>query len=302
MKNILVTGGLGHIGSLLLNKIQKQHNLTIVDDMLTQRYNSLFFLERKASFLDSDFDKISTEDLKKYDAVVHLAARTDAAGSMQDKDSTYDINVTRTKRLIDRCKQAEIKNFIFPSSTSVYGSNCEEMFEDDLHNLSPQSPYADSKIQIEQYLSDQKINHTIFRFGTIFGTSPGMRFHTAINKFCYQAALGQSLTVWKENYDQFRPYLGINDAIKAINMSIDDAIPKNQVYNVLTDNYKLSQIVELISQKIQVNVSFVNTPLLNQHTYFVNSDKIKRLGFVPSDTLGLEINETLKLFRNIKNI
>ena len=54
------------------------------------------------------------------------------------------------------------------------------------------------------------------RFGTIFGTSIGMRFHTAVNKFCWQAVIGQPITVWRTALHQYRPYLDLKDAVKAI--------------------------------------------------------------------------------------
>ena len=109
--------------------------------------------------------------------------------------------------------------FVFPSSTSVYGVSADVVFEDDDQYLNPQSPYAESKLAIEETIQQrlgESCKYLILRLGTIFGPSPGMRFHTAVNKFCYQAALGQPLTVWKDNYDKVRPYLGINDACCAI--------------------------------------------------------------------------------------
>ena len=64
----------------------------------------------------------------------------------------------------------------------------------------------------------------ILRFGTIFGISPGMRFHTAVNKFCFQASIGEPLTVWRTAYDQMRPYLYLNDAMKAFRLIINQSV------------------------------------------------------------------------------
>ena len=186
-------------------------------------------------------------------------------------------NIVETKRLVDRVAESKGPVFIFPSSTSVYGKAKDVMYEDD-DNVNPQSPYARSKISIENHIKKtNNLSYVVLRFGTIFGTSIGMRFHTAINKFCYQSSFGQPLTIWKENIDQYRPYLGLDDATQAIEIILKNPKSYNQVYNVLTENYKLSEIVGFIQDKKETNIQYVNTPLLNQFSYYVNFDKIKNL-------------------------
>ena len=125
-----------------------------------------------------------------------------------------------------------------------------------------------------------------------------MRFHTAVNKFCYQAATGVPLTVWKENYDQYRPYLGLGDLLKAIMYAFVSDTDK-KVFNIITDNYKLSNIVDMIKKNNDVEINMVNTPLLNQHTYKVDINKIKNLGYCPTSKIHKEIENTIKLFNGI---
>jgi len=306
---ILITGGCGHIGSKLIRRLSPQHDIIVVDNMLTQRYCSLFKTDRKLKFYEMDardFDFIE----EPIDMVIHFAAITDAAGSFESKEKLEEVNIFQTKKFIDKCNLHGVKKFIFPSSTSVYGVAAKLVDEDTPEFVNPQSPYAESKIEIENYLKNLSGNMdwVIFRFGTIFGTSPGMRFHTAINKFCWQAINGLPLTVWKDNFYQFRPYLDINDAIKVIDMfvSMPNGIHWNTVYNVLTDNYRLSDIVDLIKTYTDyVDVKFVNTPLLNQHTYKVDDSKIKKIGFTPRGDIKHAIAKTFDLMwginRNEKN-
>src|SRR5207253_6086819 len=111
---------------------------------------------------------------------------------------------------------------IFISTTSVYGSQTEVVDEDcPVTNLRPQSPYAESKLKAELLLhaveQTEGLRFAVCRFGTIFGTSVGMRFHTAINKFCWQAVTGQPITVWRSALHQQRPYLDLTDAVEAVN-------------------------------------------------------------------------------------
>lgn len=300
-KSILITGGLGHIGSYLVNNMDGDYDITVVDNMHTQRYCSLFGLQRDVRFLDCSFDDLGVEDLNKFDAIIHLAAITNAAKSFKDKETVEYTNIVETKRLIRRADDSDVKVFIFPSSTSVYGKAKDVMREDE-DNVDPQSPYARSKVIIEKELKNTKsLNYAILRFGTIFGTSIGMRFHTAINKFCYQAALGKSLTVWKQNYDQHRPYLGLEDAARSVELILESDTEHRETYNVLTDNYKLSEIVEYIKEKVpSLDIDFVDTPLLNQHTYFVSFDKIKNLGYRPLSDLKETIAETMRLLEKCK--
>jgi nucleoside-diphosphate-sugar epimerase len=289
--NILVTGGLGHIGSHLIRVLPDHFKITVVDNLLTQRYCSLFNLCRPITFLDKCISKLTISDLANIDVVIHLAAITNAAGSFNNKSETENINIDLTEDFINKCAVANCK-FIFPSSASVYGTPGPIVDEDHDIYLNPQSPYAESKLKIENKLKSYKNDYLILRFGTIFGTSVGMRFHTAINKFCFDASLGKSLTIWKENYEQYRPYLGIDDAVSSIIFFLGND-EWNAKYNVLTDNYKLCDIVTYIKQRRNISINMVDTPLLNQFSYMVSDKKLRGLGFRPEDNLYKSIDSTL---------
>ena len=281
---ILITGGCGHIGSYLIRTLIRQ-KITVVDNMSSQRYCSLFDLPTKIKFIEKDIDDISIDELKQHDTIIHLAAITDAAGSFGNKEQIENVNIEKTKTLIDKCEEAKISKFIFPSSTSVYGVSTNVVYEDDESYVNPQSPYAESKIIIENYLKTKKLNHIIFRFGTIFGFSEGMRFHTAVNKFCYQSSINEPITIWEQNYNQVRPYLGLRDCYQAIRMGLDGIIPSG-TYNVLSENKKLSDIVKILkSHNSELKIDFVDTPLLNQYSYDVSDSKIKEYGFRRVDKL-----------------
>ena len=78
---------------------------------------------------------------------------------------------------------------------------------------------------------------------------------------------------------------------------LNNELKINEIYNVLTDNYKLSNIIDFIKSNTDVEVSFVDTPLLNQHTYYVNNDKICSFGFESVDDLSESIKKTMELLR-----
>jgi nucleoside-diphosphate-sugar epimerase len=299
MNNILVTGGLGHIGSALIRKLAPHHNVTVVDNLLTQRYCSLFSFNQPVKFIEGSFEDVSLDGI---DTVIHLAAITNAAGSFGCKAEIEKVNVRDTQSFLKRCRDSGVGLFVFPSSTSVYGVAADEVFEDDAKYLNPQSPYAESKLAIEEFIEQElgdSCKYLILRLGTIFGPSPGMRFHTAVNKFCYQAALGHPLTVWSDNYEKMRPYLGINDACFAIQHLIKNDKYRNETYNTLTMNVRTKDVVEFLDRLVGVEVEMVDTPLLNQYSYTVNSTKIRSTGYYTQDNILDEIFKTLKLLSGL---
>ena len=106
----------------------------------------------------------------------------------------------------------------------VYGEQ-RGLVDENCSNLKPKSPYAEIKIREENILKKnaKKIKFISFRFGTISGISKGMRFHTAINKFSFYAALGQPLPIWKSMMNKPRPYLSLKDAFNVIKFTIETA-------------------------------------------------------------------------------
>ena len=306
---ILVTGALGHIGSKLirdLSNINNIRNIYLIDDLRTQRFNSLMHLSKKGKykFYDETLSKENLNQLvKKSDFIIHLAAITDAASSFGKFNQLKKNNLDNTKLVTHFCSKYK-KKLIFISSTSVYGSNDKIMYEDE-NNLNPQSPYANIKISEEKYINkfikEKKINAVILRFGTILGYSTGMRFHTAVNKFCYNASLGKPLTVWKTALNQKRPYLGINDACSSIIFFINNPKFFNKTYNVLSSNLTVKNIINYIKLVKKVKVNFVNSKIMNQLSYEVSVDKLKKLKFKFKDNLKFLIKEEMKYLQNIDN-
>lgn len=306
---ILVTGALGHIGSKLIKHLIKNLDdleLIMVDNFLTQRYNSLFNLPRskKLIFVEGDILSLDLYKLfKNIDVVIHLAAITDAASSFEKKDLIESHNLDLTQKVVGACV-ANRSKLIFISTTSVYGTSKDIVFEDCLEDLNPQSPYAETKIKEEEFVKLQSkqnnLSSIICRFGTIYGVSKGIRFHTAVNKFCWQASLKLPITVWETAYEQKRPYLDLNDACNAISFIITNKIFDNEVYNILTHNRTVKQIVETIKFYIPaLKIEFVKAKIMNQLSYDVSDEKFKLKGFKYHGNLKKSIGQTLDLLKNL---
>lgn len=306
----LITGGLGHIGSKLIRQLASnlEAEVTVVDDLRTQRYSSIFNLPRRNSLKLCttnilELDKVFFEE-NKFDVIVHLAATTDAAGTANNPQLIFENNLAITRKLTMFAESNKIP-LIFISSTSVYGSQ-ENVVDESTSYLNPQSPYAECKLQEENVLLASNLpNYVILRFGTIFGFSEGMRFHTAVNKFCWQASNGLPITVWETAMNQLRPYLGIEDAITAIIFFAKcmlDETPLKEVFNIVTTNCSVNEILEAIRKTSgkELLIDFVSSPIMNQLSFSVSAEKAKRLGFIPKDDIEFEIDKVMKSLAGLK--
>ncbi len=296
---IIISGAFGHIGSYITKKLidnKKIKKILLIDNFSTQRYNSYTNLKKnKISLIDKDINKIDFDKIKrKYHVFLHLSAITNAAESFKIKDKLKKNNLGGTKKIVDFCKKKKIK-LIFPSSTSVYGKKFEIInSKNNLNNLFAQSPYAKTKILEENYIRKNLKNFIILRLGTIVGVSDGIRFHTAVNKFCYQASLDRPLTIWKKFYRKKRPYLNLNDCYSAINFLINKNLLIGETLDVVTKNYTVEEIVKMISKIKKVKKKFINSQILNQNSYEVVSDKLmKYINF--STNINNDIKKTLNL-------
>ncbi len=305
---ILITGPLGHIGSKLIRNLKPgdYEEVVMIDNLSTQRYSSLFNLPKgvRYSFYEENILEADLHSLfRNIDKVIHFAAITDATSSFEKRDEVEEVNYLGTKKVVEACI-AEGCKLIFTSTTSVYGNQKELVDEDcEKSELKPQSPYAETKLKSEEFISRMaskgKIEASIIRLGTIFGTSKGMRFHTAINKFCWQAVLGQPLTIWRTALDQKRPYLGLNDAVNCIDFFLNKELFDGGIYNVVTSNYTVNQVIDFIKYFIDdLQIDLVDNKIMNQLSYEVSTDKIESLGFVFKDNLGDGIEQTISLLRN----
>ena len=304
----MCSSDLGHIGSYLIRDLAVQFpgaEIVMIDNMMTQRFPSLFNLPALGRYrlIEGDVTRIDLQPiLKDARVLIHLAAVTDAAGSFDNATQLEANNYQSTVKVAEACAQTGTR-LIALSSTSVYGTQNEVVAEDCTHEeLKPQSPYAITKLKEEQLVTklclEDGLKAISCRFGTIFGASPGMRFHTAVNKFCWQAAMGQPITVWSTAYDQKRPYLDLFDAARAIAFFIRKDLFDGRIYNVLTHNATVRQVVDTVREFVpDLQVSFVDSKIMNQLSYEVSCERFMAEGFIFTGDLRRGIGETIGLLR-----
>lgn len=308
---IVITGALGHIGSALIRAFKpgETSSLVLVDDLSTQRYCSLFSLPDGVPYRFFEGDVLNhdlTALFQGADAVIHLAAITNATASFENQAQVERVNLDGTERVARACA-ATGAPLVFLSTTSVYGMSDGVVDEDcPDEQLQPQSPYATSKRAAELLLArlgaEAGLRFVVLRLGTIYGTSPGMRFHTAINKFVWQACMGLPLTVWRTALHQRRPYLELGDAVRALRFFVQRRHFDNTIYNVLTTNTTVSQIVERITALVpDTRVDLVESKIMNQLSYTVSSEKVRALGFAFEGDLDASLKASVALLRNARS-
>ena len=184
MKNILVTGGAGYIGSHIVEQLVKKNFLKIfiVDDLSTGHKR---LINKKATFIKANINK--TQLIKKIilknkiDTIIHLAAKTIVTESEKKPKLYYKANVLGTSSLLDAAKNSSVKNFLFSSTAAVYGSKIS--YVNEKSKTLPDSVYGKTKLQAEDLVKRNfKKNYIILRYFNVVGASPSKKIGL-INKY-----------------------------------------------------------------------------------------------------------------------
>ena len=301
--NILVTGGLGHIGSKLIRSLiaDRDKNIVIVDSLLTLKEISIFGLElHQIKFYAESIETFVQNSIHNhsYDLVIHLAARTFPSES--NKEVLYENNYTNTVSLVNYCLENQVP-IIFPSSCSVYygtGGNVNE----ESHIKKGISRYSDQKIMEEKFIIEAGnlgLKYLILRLGTIHGVSSGIRFHTAVNKFCFDAVLNKQIEVWSGALSSYKPYLALEDFASMIKFAIHLEFYPNKIFNLVTNTYSVLQIKEFIEESIgyKIRVKTLPTNLGSDKSLHVSTNEIQKHGFTFQGSIRKDIEETINLLR-----
>lgn len=302
MPRLVITGALGHVGSALLQSIQPGEfgEVVMIDNLSRQSLRPITGLPITSQFSMFEAD-VATADLDRLlrDAaiVVHLAGVTNADVDQSSEAEVEHMNYQAAARVAEVCTRLGCR-LVVPSTTSVYGAADGEVDESwPIVDLHPHNLYAATKFRIEQMLRAQMargLRYTVLRFGTVYGDSPGVRFDTAVNKFCQQASMGQPLTVWRTAMDQVRPYLHINDAVRALRFIVERDVFAGGVYNVLSQNASVRNVVDRIREVIpDARVELVESPLMNAASFTVSSMRFRQLGFAFQGDLRAGIRRVL---------
>ncbi len=294
MKNILLTGGAGYVGTVLTQALLKEgHNVTVVDTMW---FGNFLEEDKNLKIIKADILDIDSIPMENIDTVFHLAnIANDPTGDLNSK-LTWEVNALASKQLVEKAIKNKVKQFVYASSGSVYGIKDEEQVTEELE-LVPLSDYNKTKMISERvFLSyEDQINTVIIRPATVCGYSKRMRLDVSVNMLTMQALKNKKITVF--GGDQTRPNIHIKDMINVyLHFLNNDKL--TGVYNAGFENISILEIAKKVSSKIQAEIiiSESNDP----RSYRLNSDKLLKTGFKPLYGIQTAIDEITEKFN--KNI
>jgi UDP-glucuronate 4-epimerase len=260
MKHYLITGGAGFIGSHLIRSLFEQESdvfITCIDNFdpfysadLKQLNIRDFKNDPSFRFVVNDLGETNATELtdlieEPVDAIIHLAAKAGVRPSILDPLGYQKANVIGLQNLLDFAKENNIKQFVFASSSSVYGINDHFPWKED-EQLMPISPYAMTKLAGEMlghvYSRLFDIRFIALRFFTVYG--PGQRPDLAIHKFTKAILSGEPVTMYGDG-NTGRDYTYIDDIIQGLKASIQYDKTQFEIIN-LGNNYCIS-LKELVS-------------------------------------------------------
>jgi UDP-glucuronate 4-epimerase len=309
-KNILITGGAGFIGFHLNKILQNQYNVSSIDSLNNQHIASVIRSKSIINLSKFDINDGFIDQLKtKPDVVVHLAAETGIAASLQYPEKYLIANIQGTFNVLEQCRKNGIKYLIYASSSSVYSPQQETcMHEQDSSDLQL-SFYGTSKkmgeVMIENYCKQYGITAIGLRFFTVYGswTRPDM----AAYKFMMQIENKQPVTLYNDG-SIYRDFTHVSDIVIAISYLIkkiqsEDA-GLHQIFNLgYGTPISVKHYVDAIAESMKSNVSYQFKKLPDNELAYThcNNDKLNTyLGFKPTCSLLSGIDEMVNWFKNNK--
>lgn len=313
-KNILVTGGAGFIGSHLVDSLLRESvwQVTVVDDL-----NDFYSPEIKRANLasansSSDFEFVEVDirnsdklreifDRRQFDVIVHLAARAGVRPSLCQPKLYVETNIDGTLNLLELARDYEIKQFVFGSSSSVYGINAKVPFVEDDRIHQPISPYASTKAAGEllchtySHLFD--IRTVCLRFFTVYGAR--QRPDLAIHKFSRLISEGKPIQIFGDGTTR-RDYTYVDDIIQGVRAAIDYDGSMHEVFNLgESETTELARLVELLEENLGLKAIIDRQPMQpgDVPTTFADISKARdMLGYEPTTKIEVGIPKFVDWF------
>jgi len=288
---VLVTGGCGYVGTKLTQALldRTPYEVTVLD---AQWFGNYLEPHPRLTILKQDVRSIDDLDLSQTAAIFHLANIANDPSVDLNPYASWEVNVLATMRLVDRAAREGVGQFIFASSSSVYGVKSDPKVTEDLE-LVPISEYNKTKMVAERVILSygDRLIPSVIRPATVCGVSPRMRLDLTVNLLTMQALTNGVMTVF--GGAQTRPNIHIDDLVDLYLFSLDRQL--NGVYNAGFENLSVLSIAERIASVTgaEVRVSPSNDP----RSYAVNSDRLLATGFRPTRSVDQAIRDLTMAFR-----
>lgn len=304
---VLVTGHRGYIGSVMMPFLKKAgHDVVGLD---TDYYANCSFGDGPENFPGSvgDIRDVTVEQLRGFDAVIHLAALSNDPLGNLNPDITYDINERGTLHLAATAKAAGVGRFLFSSSCSNYGASGGDAMLTEESAFNPVTPYGDSKVKAElglNKLASDNFSPVYLRSATAYGFSPRLRFDIVLNNLTAWAVAEGKIMI-KSDGTPWRPIVHILDISRAFLAALEAPreLVHNQAFNVgrSDQNYRIREIAEIVKETVpNCQVTFAADASPDTRNYRVDCTKIARVltGFKPEWTAKLGAEQLYAAYVN----
>lgn len=276
MRSILITGGAGFIGSHLVDRLLSENNwrVTVVDDFNDfyspeiKRRNVQRQLQNPAyKLVEADIrDKAALATVfadSKFDCIVHLAARAGVRPSLSEPQLYVETNINGTMYLLELARQHNVLQFVFGSSSSVYGVNEKVPFSESDPIFNPISPYAATKAAGEllchTYSHLYGLRCICLRFFTVYGAR--QRPDLAIHKFSQLINDGKPIPVFGDGTTR-RDYTYIDDILAGVRAAIDYEKTNYEVINLgESRTVELRELIGLLEKELDLRAVIERQPM-----------------------------------------
>jgi nucleoside-diphosphate-sugar epimerase len=298
LKNILVTGGAGYVGSVLVPVLlQNGHKVTVIDNFLYKQPSLASVVSNKNFSLvygDVRDKELMSKHISGADIIIPLAAIVGAPACLKDPQMASSVNKDSMIWMFDKISSSQ--QILMPTTNSAYGSGDENNYCDEESKLNPLSLYAKDKVHVEKYLMEKE-NATSFRLATVFGISPRMRLDLLVNNFVQRALTDRFVILFEGHFK--RNYVHVKDVVDAFVFGVNNLDKvKGQIFNfgLSEANISKQQLCERIKNQLP-EFTFQDAPLAkdpDQRNYIVSNKKIEAIGMKAKVTLDEGISELIK--------
>jgi UDP-glucuronate 4-epimerase len=319
MRNILITGGAGFIGSHLVDRLlaESEWRVSVVDDF-NDFYDPSIKRANGSRHEDNPNYRLFEADIRdasalrqifaeaKFDCIVHLAARAGVRPSLSQPQLYAQTNINGTINLLELARAHNIRQFVFGSSSSVYGINAKVPFSEDDPIRQPISPYAATKgageLICHSYMHLYGIRCLCLRFFTVYG--PRQRPDLAIHKFAKLISEGKPIPVFGDGSTR-RDYTFIDDIIAGVRAGIEYDKTEYEVINLgESRTVELRELISLLEKELGMNAIIDRQPLQpgDVPQTFADVTKARRiLGYDPRVQIEEGIHRFVQWWRNQSN-
>lgn len=315
--NILVTGGAGFIGSKVARALLDRGDRVVIIDNFNDYYDPKLKRDRVSAILGDDKHTMYEGDIRdeklvgeifekeKIDKVVHLAAMAGVRYSILDPKLYADVNVMGTLNLLQHAQKAGVKNFLYASSSSVYGNNTKVPFSESDSVDHPISPYAATKkcteLLAHTFSHLYKMPTTGLRFFTVYG--PWGRPDMALFLFVKNIFEGKAIDVFNEG-KMSRNFTYIDDIVSGVLTTLDADLPC-AIMNIGGDKEEtLMRFIEVIEdcagKKAEKNFLPMQPGDVPKTVADIN--QLRALGWAPTTRIETGIKNFVEWYREYYNV